>query len=1335
MDWETLYIANIPNDMNVASLNERPHIPIKIGNVNIRALVDGGADISAVRANIVAQLGNFIRPASAPALPLIQDAQKRPLSITGYYEATFQGPNGLCVNFPFYAVHDLQSECILGWDFQRYTGMITNAQDSSVSIGAPTGKLCSVSHGPTSSMTAVTTDLTQLQANSSQMVSLAISLPPDVLLRPGSEVILLSQPGDYSVLDSIVKVEQNNRVSVPVANYTCNDVWLKKGFALPTTEIFRADDLSLKPSSHVSEISSRMSKSSRGQGRDPKVARPPLTESKKQYLLANLDLEGIPRELRDLYVRFVLANHDIFSASKYQLGHCKTVQHRINLRDNEPIYVPQFKIPHHYESTILAHVQEWLRCGVIRKCRSPYNSPIFCVEKPGGGLRVVQDLRRINRHSLDDKYCIRDARECIDTVGRAKSAIFNTLDFKGAFWQMSLHEDSQLATAFTLPFTNTQYCWTRAPMGAKGAPASFSRLMGEVFNGVPNMTTYVDDGLYHARDHYANLRGLNLEVAPRCREHGLLLNIEKCFFGRAEVDYLGFRITPAGVSPSKSKVEALTKLKPPTSLEGLAEHLGFFNYFRHMIGQPNFSQLTYPLRALNRKASQWSGGTLPPAAMSAWQNIIKALCSGVVMAYPDPARPYIVSTDAALGDEQTEGGLGAVLTQESESGDERVVAYWSRQLRDHEKNYSAYGIELKSICDALDHWHEYVYGSKVIVRCDQKPLEAASKVHQKTLTRLTDLMNQYDLEIKYRPGAQNSGPDFLSRNALAAMASDPLNNLTEAQQRDPFAAAIRKFLSLKTLPPDRELAQLVAFYAPRCFDDGQQLWLIDSRRGQHAKSRLIAPAVLVPEIVSNAHGTALSGHWSVERTVERCLNDFFWPTMALDVANFIKRCRRCQESKDRNAKSCLTPLRPWPQALGPNTRVHCDLVGPLKSRGENRHVLVLTCAYSKWVELAAIPNKEAPTVATKIFHIWICRWSVMELLVVDGGKEFANKVLAELLRLLGASRHVLSPLHPRAAGQVERFNREMKAYLTSFVDNDTLDWEDYLPALMFASNTAVNRSTHHTPFYLRTLQDPTFPWSAPRPQPTHPAVARMFDTLVRSREIVSRNNEAARHAYAKYHDKRTKERAFQKGDKVLIHYPNHIPGTNAKLHRPWKGPYQILEVHDLDTVSVRHVSDGKVQRVHKDRVKLFHEFEDPSSQAVEPSPTRPCPTQERITQSIQPLPVLQPLPDLRTLTLTNPLPPPPAASPHLPSGDGSAPPSGDSSAPPSGDDAAPLSAQGSAQSSGPSAPIATESSSHADATTSPPAVSADELTPQQSETYITRSGRLSRAPTKLGQSP
>ena len=82
----------------------------------------------------------------------------------------------------------------------------------------------------------------------------------------------------------------------------------------------------------------------------------------------------------------------------------------------------------------------------------------------------------------------------------------------------------------------------------------------------------------------------------------------------------------------------------------------------------------------------------------------------------------------------------------------------------------------------------------------------------------------------------------------------------------------------------------------------------------------------------------------------------------------------------------------------------------------------MTDAFTKYVELSAIPNKKAETVARCFFRNWICRHSSPALIISDGGKEFCNNIMSELLNSFGVQHIRTSPYHPQCNAQAEQFN-------------------------------------------------------------------------------------------------------------------------------------------------------------------------------------------------------------------------------------------------------------------------------------------------------------------------
>ena len=469
------------------------------------------------------------------------------------------------------------------------------------------------------------------------------------------------------------------------------------------------------------------------------------TAEKQAYLeeIIRGQTENLDKDTRESYVNLVLQNHDVFSADKFDLGLTTMAEHTITLRDEEPVYVKQYRLAERDRSVLISHLRNWLKLGVVSPCRSKYNSPIFTVPKRDGTLRPVLDFRALNEKSHIDKYSQLEVNECIDSLGRSESKVFSSIDLTCGFWQVPLEEGSRQYTAFTLPGVGS-FQWNRTPMGLLGSPATFGRMMEHIMRFV-KCICYQDDVLVHSKDHSEHFLELQ-KCFNRLRAAGLKMNAKKCSFGQAEVAYLGYKLTPDGILPGKEKTAAIEECEPPTSVKQVREFVGLCNYFRASV--KNFAQLCGPLNELLRSNSKWKGGELPESARSAFDTLKERLTSPEVLAYPDPRLEYHLVVDASVGSDESEGGMGASLIQ-IRDGKPRAIGFVSRKTVKHEKNYSAFLLEMAACVFGIQHFHIYLKGRKFFLYTDHRPLEKLSKIHTRTLHRLQQLMNEYQFVIKY----------------------------------------------------------------------------------------------------------------------------------------------------------------------------------------------------------------------------------------------------------------------------------------------------------------------------------------------------------------------------------------------------------------------------------------------------------------------------------------------------------------------------------------------------------------------------------------------------------
>jgi len=273
----------------------------------------------------------------------------------------------------------------------------------------------------------------------------------------------------------------------------------------------------------------------------------------------------VPVEYKEKYQALLLKHRDVFSVEKSDLGYCDTILHKLFMKNQEPVYVKQFRIPEAHQSYLQDQIREWLKLGIIQPSTSRYNSPVFLVQKKDGSYRVVQDFRSLNSNTYVDKYSMKDVQECISEIGLAGSTIFTTLDLTSGFWQMALDPKSRPYTAFTVPGMG-QFEWKVVSMGLASAPSAFQCLVELVVKGINNVVVYIDDLIIHSKTHEEHLKRLD-DVFTRLAAHNLRANLKKCVFGSSETSYLGFRLTKNGIFPGTDKLKAVKNAKPPENVK------------------------------------------------------------------------------------------------------------------------------------------------------------------------------------------------------------------------------------------------------------------------------------------------------------------------------------------------------------------------------------------------------------------------------------------------------------------------------------------------------------------------------------------------------------------------------------------------------------------------------------------------------------------------------------------------------------------------------------------------------------------------------------------------
>jgi hypothetical protein len=319
------------------------------------------------------------------------------------------------------------------------------------------------------------------------------------------------------------------------------------------------------------------------------------------------------------------------------------------------------------------------------------------------------------------------------------------------YWQVEVKEEDKKKTAFITQ--HGLYEFNVMPFGLTNAPATFQRLMNTIYAGLQNTLVYLDDTnvysktfeehIQHLRNTFARLRAANL----RCK-------ISKCHFLKNQHAFLGHVISAEGIQPDPGKVIKVQEFPVPKNISQLRSFIGLASYYRRFI--KDFATITYPINKLLKATRPYVWTRDQQAAFEALK---KRLTEAPVLMHPNFEKPYQVHTDAC------KEGLGAVLVQYDSAKKEHPVAYISRALRKHEKNYSVTEWECLAIVWAVKKWRHYLLGVPFTVVTDHSALTSLLKTREPTgrPARWIIALQEYDFDVKYRKGRKHCDADALSR--------------------------------------------------------------------------------------------------------------------------------------------------------------------------------------------------------------------------------------------------------------------------------------------------------------------------------------------------------------------------------------------------------------------------------------------------------------------------------------------------------------------------------------------------------------------------------------------
>ncbi|GJZ81813.1 putative reverse transcriptase domain-containing protein [Tanacetum coccineum] len=391
-------------------------------------------------------------------------------------------------------------------------------------------------------------------------------------------------------------------------------------------------------------------------------------------------------------------------------------------------------------------LQELSDKGFIRPSSSPWGASVLFVKKKDGSFRMCIDYRELNKLTVKNRYPLPRIDDLFDQL--QGSRVYSKIDLRSGYHQLRVREEDISKTAFRTRYGH--YEFQVMPFGLTNAPAIFMDLMNWVCKPYLDrfVIVFIDDILIYSKSIKEHEGHLKL-ILNLLKKEELYAKFSKCEFWLSKVQFLGHVIDSEGIHVDPAKIEAIKDWASPKTPTEIRQFLGLAGYYRRFI--EGFSKIARPMTKLTQKSVKFEWGE---KAEAAFQLLKQKLCSAPILALPEGSENFVVYCDAS------HKGLGAVLMQR-----EKVIAYASRQLKVHEKNYTTHDLELGAVVFALKMWRHYLYGTKCVVFTDHKSLQHI--LDQKELNmrqrRWLELLSDYDCEIRYHPGKANVVADALSR--------------------------------------------------------------------------------------------------------------------------------------------------------------------------------------------------------------------------------------------------------------------------------------------------------------------------------------------------------------------------------------------------------------------------------------------------------------------------------------------------------------------------------------------------------------------------------------------
>ena len=513
----------------------------------------------------------------------------------------------------------------------------------------------------------------------------------------------------------------------------------------------------------------------------------------------------------------------------------------------------------------------------------------------------------------------------------------------------------------------------------------------------------------------------------------------------------------------------------------------------------------------------------------------------------------------------------------------KVIAYASRQLRKHEKNYPTHDLELAVVVHALKIWRHYLYGVHVDIYTDHKSLQYIFKQKELNLRqrRWLELLKDYDVDILYHPGKANVVADALSRKSMGSLTDvqpERRDMVQEIQQLS--SLGVRLANSEDSGVSIREVAEssiidevkrhqykdpILAQYRDAALQKEKTPFKVTPDGVLRYEGRLCVPdtAGLRRQVMGEAHSARYSIHPGSTKMYHdlRCL--YWWDSMKKDIAEFVAQCPNCQQVKIEHQKpggllqEIEIPTWKWEM-------INMDFITGLpRTQRKYDSIWVIVDRLTKSAHFLPVRTTYSAEDYARLYVREIVRLhGVPTSIISDRGAQFTANFWRSFQKGLGTQVNLSTAFHPQTDGQAERTIQTLEDMLRACIIDFKGSWDDHLPLIEFAYNNSYHSSIQMAPYealYGRKCRSPIGWFDVGETKLIGPDVIQQAVDKVK---LIQERLLAAQSRQKSYADNQRRDLEFQIGDWVFLKVSPMRGvmrfGRKGKLSPRYIGPYQIV---------------------------------------------------------------------------------------------------------------------------------------------------------------------------------